>query len=166
MSQVILKAEKINKYFGATHAVADLSLELFSGEIHGLIGENGSGKSTFSSMLCGIHTISSGTLTLLGKEIKPRSQVEANKIGISIIVQEIGTLPGLTVAENLFLGEEERFMHGIVKNSRAMNKEAQKLLDSYGFTNIKASKMIDHYSFEERKLVEIVNTSSASAGTF
>ena len=51
-------------------AVADLNLELFSGEIHGLIGENGSGKSTFSSMLCGIHTISSGTLTLLGKEIK------------------------------------------------------------------------------------------------
>ena len=103
MSQVILKAENINKYFGATHAVADLNLELFSGEIHGLIGENGSGKSTFSSMLCGIHTISSGTLTLLGKEIKPRSQVEANKLGISIIVQEIGTLPGLTVAENLFL---------------------------------------------------------------
>ena len=156
MSQVLLKAENINKYFGATRAVADLNLELFTGEIHGLIGENGSGKSTFSSMLCGIHTISSGTLTLLGKEIRPKSQVEANKIGISIIVQEMGTLPGLTVAENLFLGEEDRFMHGIVKNSRAMNKEAQKLLDSYGFNHIKASKMIDHYSFEERKLVEIV----------
>ena len=156
MSQVLLKAENINKYFGATHAVADLNLELYAGEIHGLIGENGSGKSTFSSMLCGIHSISSGTLTLLGKEIKPKSQVEANKLGISIIVQEMGTLPGLTVAENLFLGEEERFMHGIVKNSRAMNKEAQTLLDSYGFTQIKASKMIDHYSFEERKLLEIV----------
>lgn len=156
MNQVLLKAENINKYFGATHAVADLSLELYSGEIHGLIGENGSGKSTFSSMLCGIHTISSGTFTLLGKEIRPKSQVEANKEGVSIIVQEMGTLPGLTVAENIFLGEEEKFMHGIVKNSRAMNKEAQRLLDSYGFTNIKASKMIDHYSFEERKLVEIV----------
>ncbi|MBP5329933.1 MAG: sugar ABC transporter ATP-binding protein [Spirochaetaceae bacterium] len=156
MNQVLLKAEKINKYFGATHAVADLSLELFPGEIHGLIGENGSGKSTFSSMLCGIYPMSSGTFTLLGNEIKPKSQVEANKIGISIIVQEMGTLPGLTVAENIFLGEEEKFMHGIVKNTRAMNKEAQRLLDSYGFTDIKASKMIDHYSFEERKLVEIV----------
>lgn len=156
MSNVLLKAENINKYFGGTHAVADLSLELYPGEIHGLIGENGSGKSTFSSMLCGIHSISSGTLTLLGKEIKPKSQVEANKLGISIIVQEIGTLPGLTVAENLFLGEEDKFMHGIVKNSRAMNKMAQQLLDSYGFNNIRASKMIDHYSFEERKLVEIV----------
>ena len=156
MSEVLLKAEKINKYFGITHAVKDMSLELYKGEIHGLIGENGSGKSTFSSMLCGIYTISSGTFNLLGKEIKPKSQVEANKEGISIIVQEMGTLPGLTVAENIFLGEEDKFMHGIVKDTRAMNKEAQRLLDSYGFTGIKASKMIDIYSFEERKLVEIV----------
>ena len=156
MSQVLLKAEKINKYFGITHAVKDLSLELYPGEIHGLIGENGSGKSTFSSMLCGIHTISSGTFTLLGKNIMPKSQVEANKEGVAIIVQEMGTLPGLTVAENIFLGEEEKFMHGIIKNTRAMNKEAQRLLDSYGFKDIKASKMIDLYSFEERKLVEIV----------
>ena len=156
MNQVILKAENINKYFGATHAVADFSLELYAGEIHGLIGENGSGKSTFSSMLCGIYSISSGTLNLLGKEIRPKSQVEANKLGVSIIVQEMGTLPGLTVAENLFLGEEDRFMHGIVKDTNAMNKEAQRLLDSYGFNQIKASMMIDHYSFEERKLLEIV----------
>ena len=156
MNQVLLKAENINKYFGITHAVKDMSLELFPGEIHGLIGENGSGKSTFSSMLCGIYSMSSGTFTLLGKEIKPKSQVEANKEGVSIIVQEMGTLPGLTVAENIFLGEEDKFMHGIVKDTNAMNKEAQKLLDSYGFNNIKASKMIDIYSFEERKLVEIV----------
>ncbi|MBP5439040.1 MAG: sugar ABC transporter ATP-binding protein, partial [Treponema sp.] len=156
MNQVLLKAEKINKYFGVTHAVKDMSLELYPGEIHGLIGENGSGKSTFSSMLCGIHSVSSGSFTLLGKEIKPKSQVEANKEGIAIIVQEMGTLPGLTVAENIFLGEEDKFMHGIVKDSRSMNKEAQRLLDSYGFSQIKASKMIDMYSFEERKLVEIV----------
>ena len=156
MDQVLLRAENVNKYFGTTYAVKDLSLDLYPGEIHGLIGENGSGKSTFSSMLCGIYTMTSGTFTLLGKQIKPKSQVEANKEGVSIIVQEMGTLPGLTVAENIFLGEEDKFMHGIIKDSRTMNKEAQRLLDSYGFTNIKASKMIDIYSFEERKLVEIV----------
>ena len=55
-------------------------------------------------------------------------------------------------------------MHGIVKNTRAMNKEAQRLLDSYGFTDIKASKMIDHYSFEERKLVEIVKATYFNKG--
>ena len=156
MDQVLLRAENVNKYFGTTYAVKDLSLDLYPGEIHGLIGENGSGKSTFSSMLCGIYTMTSGTFTLLGKQIKPKSQVEANKEGVSIIVQEMGTLPGLAVAENIFLGEEDKFMHGIIKDSRATNKEAQRLLDSYGFTNIKASKMIDIYSFEERKLVEIV----------
>ena len=92
MSQVILKAENINKYFGATHAVADLNLELFSGEIHGLIGENGSGKSTFSSMLCGIHTISSGTLNLLGKEIKTTTKAlterQAANVGLSAAAAE------------------------------------------------------------------------------
>ncbi|MBP5519816.1 MAG: sugar ABC transporter ATP-binding protein [Treponema sp.] len=156
MSEVLLKAENINKFFGVTHAVRDFSFELYAGEIHGLIGENGSGKSTFSSMLCGIYSVSSGSFNLMGKNIRPKNQVEANKAGISIIVQEMGTLSGLTVAENIFLGEEDKFMHGIVKDTRAMNKEAQRLLDSYGFSHIKASKMINFYSFEERKLVEIV----------
>ena len=156
MSEILLKAENINKYFNVTHAVRDFSFDLYAGEIHGLIGENGSGKSTFSSMLCGIYSISSGSFTLMGKTINPKNQVEANKAGISIIVQEMGTLSGLTVAENIFLGEEDKFMHGIVKDSRAMNKEAQRLLDKYGFSHIKASKMIDIYSFEDRKLVEIV----------
>jgi len=156
MGEILLKAEGLNKYFGTTHAVKDVSLNFEKGEIHGFIGENGSGKSTFSSMLCGIHTISSGKFFLNGKEIQPKSQVEANLEGVSIIVQEIGTLPGLTVAENIFLGNEDKFVKGIVKNSAAMNKEAQRLLNEYGFNNIKASAMIDHYSFEERKLVEIV----------
>lgn len=155
-NNVLLKAENITKNFGMTQAVKDVSLEFYSGEIHGLIGENGSGKSTFSSMLCGIYSITSGTFTLDGKKLNVKSQVEANRAGVSIIVQEIGTLPGLTVAENIFLGEEDEFMHGLVKDSSAMNRKAQQLLDSYGFKGIKANAMIDHYSFEERKLVEIV----------
>ena len=156
MSDIILRSEKLNKHFGITHAVKDVSLEFEKGEIHGLIGENGSGKSTFCSMLCGIYSISSGRFVLDGKELKVKSQVEANRCGVSIIVQEMGTLPGLTVAENIFLGEEEKFMHGIIKDTSAMNREAQKLLDSYGFNRISAKQMIDNYSFEDRKLVEIV----------
>ena len=155
-SNVLLKAENITKNFGMTQAVKDVSLEFTRGEIHGLIGENGSGKSTFSSMLCGIYSITSGTFILDGKKLDVKTQVEANREGVSIIVQEMGTLPGLTVAENIFLGEEDEFMHGLVKDSSAMNKKAQQLLDSYGFKGIKANAMIDHYSFEERKLVEIV----------
>jgi ABC-type sugar transport system ATPase subunit len=156
MSDVILRSEKLYKRFGITTAVDDVSLEFGKGEIHGLIGENGSGKSTFCSMLCGIYPVSSGRFLLEGKEHKARSQVEANRRGVSIIVQEMGTLPGLTVAENIFFGEEDKFMRGIIKNAGAMNREAQRLLDGYGYKRIIASKMIDNYSFEDRKLVEIV----------
>ncbi len=155
--EILLRAEKLNKYFGITHAVKDVSINFRPGEIHGLIGENGSGKSTFSSMLCGIYSISSGKFTLQNKELNIKSQVQAHRQGVSIIVQEMGTLSGLTVAENIFLGEENPFMYaGFIKNTGAMNRKAQELLDKYGFGKIKASSMIDHYSFEDRKLVEIV----------
>ncbi len=154
--RTLLVAEHIDKRFGITHAVADVSLTIAAGEIRGLIGENGSGKSTFCQMLCGIYTIGGGTFTLDGKELNIRNQVEANNEGIAIIVQEMGTLSGLTVAENIYLGHEEPFMHKGIKDTRAMNREAQKLLEEYGFGRIKAGTMIDHYNFEDRKLVEIV----------
>ena len=154
--KTLLVAEHIDKRFDITHAVNDVSLTISAGEIRGLIGENGSGKSTFSQMLCGIYTIGGGTFTLDGKELHVRNQVEANNEGISIIVQEMGTLSGLTVAENIFLGHEEPFISHGIKNTRAMNREGQRLLDEYGFGRIKAGAMIDQYNFEDRKLIEIV----------
>ncbi len=156
MLETILIADDVDKSFGITHAVNHVSLSFSKGEIRGLIGENGSGKSTFCSMLCGIHPIDGGRFMLHGKELKVRNQVEANRAGISIIVQEMGTLSGLTVAENIFLGSEDRFIKYGVKNTAAMNKEAQRLLDGYGFSHIKASLMIDNFHFEDRKLIEIV----------
>lgn len=153
---VLLVAENIDKHFGITHAVNNVSLTIQAGEIRGLIGENGSGKSTFCQMLCGIYSIGGGTFTLDGKKLNIRNQVEANDAGIAIIVQEMGTLSGLTVAENIFLGHEDPFMHMGIKDTRAMNRAAQKLLDEYGFGRIRAGMMIDQYNFEDRKLVEIV----------
>ena len=154
--KTLLVAEHIDKRFGTTHAVNNVSLNIAAGEVRALIGENGSGKSTFCQMLCGIYTIGDGTFTLDGKQLHIKNQVEANDEGIAIIVQEMGTLSGLTVAENIFLGHEDPYMHMGVKDTRAMNREAQKLLDEYGFGRIKAGMMIDHYNFEDRKLVEIV----------
>lgn len=156
MADTILVADSVDKSFGITHAVNHVSLTVGRGEIRGLIGENGSGKSTFCSMLCGIHTIDSGHFALGGKPLKIRNQVEANRAGISIIVQETGTLSGLSVAENIFLGNEDSFIKFGVKNTAAMNREAQRLLDAYGFEHIQASLMIDHYHFEDRKLIELV----------
>ncbi|MBR6185855.1 MAG: sugar ABC transporter ATP-binding protein [Clostridia bacterium] len=154
--KTLLVASHIDKRFGMTHAVNDVSLTVDAGEIRALIGENGSGKSTFCQMLCGIYTIGAGEFTLEGQKLRIRNQVEANNAGISIIVQEMGTLSGLTVAENIFLGHEDPFVSHGVKNSRAMNREAQRLLDQYGFGRIKAASMIDQYNFEDRKLIEIV----------
>lgn len=156
MGEIILKAENIDKSFGVTHAVRNVSLTFDKGEIHGLIGENGSGKSTFTSMLTGIYSIGGGKFILDGKELKVKNQVEANRSGVSIIVQETGTLSGLTVAENIFLGNEDRFVKFGIKNTNAMNSEAQALLDKYGFRHIQATNMIDNYNFEDRKLIEIV----------
>ena len=154
--KALLVADKIDKKFDITHAVDNVSLTIAAGEIRGLIGENGSGKSTFSQMLCGIYTIGGGTFTLDGKELHVKNQVEANNEGVAIIVQEMGTLSGLTVAENIFLGHEEPFMHSGIKNTAAMNREAQRLLNEYGFGRINAAAMIDQYNFEDRKLIEIV----------
>lgn len=156
MDNKILYSENISKSFGVTHAVKNVSLSFEKGEIRGLIGENGSGKSTFVSMLCGIHTIDKGRFVLDGQELSISNQVEANKKGISIIVQEIGTLSGLTVAENIFFGNEDQYVKFGIKNTAQMNREATNILKRYGFDHIHAEANIDHYNFEDRKLIEIV----------
>ena len=156
MSEVRLQVKNLCKNFGITKAVQNVSFNVNKGEVHALIGENGSGKSTLTNMLTGIYSIGSGQFILDGKEIHPKNQVEANNEGVSIIVQELGTLSGLTVAENIFLGHEDQFVHFGIKNTNAMNKKATELLKKYGFDRIKAADMIDHYNFEDRKLVEIV----------
>ena len=151
-----LEIKNVCKTFGVTKAVQNVSFNIMKGEIHALIGENGSGKSTLTNMLTGIYTLDSGEFILDGHNVHPKNQIEANNEGISIIVQELGTLSGLTVAENIFLGHENRFVKCGIKNTNAMNKEATKLLKAYGFDKIKASHMIDEYNFEDRKLIEIV----------
>ena len=156
--KLLLHAEKMDKRFGPTHAVNEVSLDFYEGEIHALIGENGSGKSTFTNMLTGILPIGSGTFTLQGENVAPKNQVDANHHGIAIVVQETGTLSGLTVAENMFLGDEDQFISKGIKDTAAMNKKAQELLDSYDLGYIKATSSIDNYDFEDRKLVEIVKS--------
>lgn len=156
MSEIRLEVRHICKSFGITKALQDVSFDINKGEIHALIGENGSGKSTLTNSLTGIYQKDSGTFTLDGKEIHPKNQVEANLEGVSIIVQELGTLDGLTVAENIFLGHEDRFVKMGIKNTNAMNREAGELLKKYGFDRIKPGVMIEEYNFEDRKLVEIV----------
>ena len=104
-----LKTEKITKRFGDLVAVDHVDLEINLGEIKGLIGENGSGKSTVSSIIAGIQPPTSGEMFLFGKPWAPKTSLEAQNAGIAMIVQESGTIARISVAENIFLGNYKPF---------------------------------------------------------
>ena len=109
MKQPIFKASHIVKQFGPTIALNDVDIEIYAGEIRGFIGENGSGKSTMSALMTGIHQKTSGTMWYHGEVWEPGSMIEALNGGIGIIVQENGTISEISVAENIFLGELRQF---------------------------------------------------------
>lgn len=153
--EVLLKAEGVNKSFGPTHAVADFSMEIMPGEIRGLIGENGSGKSTFSSIVVGLHKPDSGKLILDGQEYHPTNTEMAAQAGVSLIVQEIGTIASISVAANIFLNKEERFANRGMLDFGRMNREARTILDQIGGEHIDPSALTGRLNLEDRKLVEI-----------
>ena len=109
MKEPIFKAHHIVKQFGPTIALNDVDIEIYPGEIRGFIGENGSGKSTMSAIMTGIYEATSGTMEYHGKEWKPKSMIDALSKGIGIIVQENGTIAQISIAENMFLGELNKF---------------------------------------------------------
>lgn len=154
-NEVLFQAKMINKSFGPTHAVADFSMEIAPGEIRGLIGENGSGKSTFSSIVVGLNRPDSGELYFKGQPYNPRNTEMAAKAGVSLIVQEIGTIAGISVAANIFINKEEQFAkHGMLDYGR-MNAEARKILDKIGGEHIDPAAPTGKLNLEDRKLVEI-----------
>lgn len=153
---ILLKLEHITKKFGTITAVDDVSFTIRKGEIHGLIGENGSGKSTVSSMISGLYPPTEGKMMLDGKEYLPADQICANDNGISIIVQEMCTIEDLTAAENIFLGKEKQFTRFGAIRHKIMNKKAGELLSGYGFHQINPGEDVSNYGFEDRKLIELV----------
>lgn len=158
MSQIqepLFRAEHIQKSFGAVKALKDFSIEIMPGEIRGLVGENGSGKSTFSSIAAGMQKADSGRMFLEGKEYVPEGTIDAMNKGVSMVVQEQGTIGMITVGANVFFGREKLFVKHFVLNSKALNKAAKEALVRIGVTNIEPETMIDRLTFEDRKLVEL-----------
>lgn len=152
---VILRAEHVYKSFGATKAVVDFSLELKGGEIHGLIGENGSGKSTFSSMVAGLYKMDSGELYVQDQPYKPDSTEDAAQYGVALVVQEIGTIGTISVAANIFMNKEKQFSHGGMLDFKRMNSEARRILDIIGGEHIEPTECVNNLNLEDRKLIEI-----------
>lgn len=154
MGEIILKAENMVKEFGATKAVRGVTLELRKGCVLGLVGENGSGKSTMSSMIAGVYPPTGGVMTYKGQEYRPKNVLEARKSGIQYLTQEQGTIDGMTVAENMFLGEEDQDSKMGNVSIKTLNKLSRDILDKNGLDYVKETNMIETYSFEDRKMIE------------
>ena len=151
----VLRVEGIYKSFGPTKALVDVSLNLFGGQVLGLIGENGSGKSTLSTIIAGIQKPDQGTMYLNGEVYSPANIKDAIAHGISMVVQEQGTLNNISVAANIFAGKESDFTkHGLL-NIKKMNEAAGELLESIGVEGINPAQYVNSMSFEERKLLEV-----------
>lgn len=150
---VLFRAEHIVKNFGAVRALKDFSIEIHPGEIHGLVGENGSGKSTFSAIAAGIQKADSGTMYINEQQYRPSGTIDAMEKGVSMVVQEQGTIGMITVGANIFFGQEQRFVKHCVLNVKELNRAAKAALIKIGVNDIDPYEMIDRLSFENRKLV-------------
>ncbi len=151
----VIEVKNIFKSFSSTKALQDVSMAVYPGEVRGLIGENGSGKSTLSAIISGNLKADSGAMLLFGESFVPENSFDASEKGVSMIVQEQGTIGTVSVAANIFAGRESQFCKLGILNSKKLTDEAQKLLDKVGVSDIKADSMIAGLSFEDRKLVEI-----------
>lgn len=158
--EVVLEVRNMCKNFGATIALNQVDFQIRKGEIRGLIGENGSGKSTVSSIIAGMQPATDGEMFYHGKPWKPKTMLEAAKAGIGMIVQEAGTIDNITVAENIFLGNAGDFMKGPFVDKKAMTKAAAKALEDCEINHINASYPTRLLDMQERKLVEIAKVMS------
>jgi ribose transport system ATP-binding protein len=152
----LLSARGICKSFGPTRALIDVDVDVRRGEIRGLIGENGSGKSTFSSIVAGAQFFDQGSFVLKDQSYAPKSMVDAQNKGVSMVIQEMGTIPDLTAASNIFSGRLEQFHNrfGLLDWKR-INREADEILADIGAPEIKGTMPINALNFEDRKIVEI-----------
>jgi len=154
--EILFRAEHMHKVFGPTVALKDVNFELRRGEIRGLIGENGSGKSTIMSIASGMQPPTDGKMYYKGQAWAPANMIESQAAGISMILQEANTIPNVTVAQNIFAGRENEFSSFGLINMKKMIREADELLRKFGIEDIKAGDPINKYTFEDRKLIEIV----------
>jgi ABC-type transport system involved in cytochrome bd biosynthesis fused ATPase/permease subunit len=102
----VLSLRHAAKSFGAVRAVVDSSADLYRGEAHALLGENGAGKSTVVKLLAGVYPLDEGELLIDGAPVTLHSPAAARDAGIAVIYQEPTLFPDLTVAENIFMGRQ------------------------------------------------------------
>lgn len=151
-SAPLLEMRQIAKRFGDFYALQAVDLDVYSGEIHALMGENGAGKSTLMKILAGAYVATSGEIKIGGEIFPIASPKDAIRAGITLIYQEIHLSPNLTVAENIFLGREIKTLFGL--NRKQMEAESQEVLDRLG-AQFFAHQKVSSLTIAEQQQVEI-----------
>jgi len=153
LPEELLALRGVTKRFGGAVALDGVDFDLRAGEIHGLLGENGAGKSTLMKILSGVHVPDEGDLMLRGEPVRFGSPADAKARGIGMIYQELSTIGALSVAENVFLGDQLRNRVGLVDWKR-MHAEATAMLRELGI-DIDVTERLGLLPLGAQQLVEI-----------
>ncbi len=149
MTDSLIELRAIGKDYRGAHAVRDVSFSVRRGEIHALLGENGAGKSTLTKILAGAVQPSSGEMLLEGRPVRFATPHEALQRGIAMVYQETSLVPSLTVAQNLYLGDEPFF-----NRLRGLYIAAQQFLQKLNF-NVDPTRLVSSLGAAQRQMVEI-----------
>ncbi|ONI71335.1 sugar ABC transporter ATP-binding protein [Actinosynnema sp. ALI-1.44] len=152
---------RISKSYGGVRACHDVDLTVRAGEVHALLGENGAGKSTLMRVLSGDLTDYTGTITVDGEPVRFHGPADAQRAGIAMIHQELDLVPGLSVAENIFLGREPRTPFGTL-DRRAMLRETGNLLRRTGI-DLDPRRHVGELRTGEQQLVSVAKALSLDA---
>jgi len=157
----VISLEHAQKSFGAVHALEDGHIDLFGGQVHGLVGENGAGKSTLVKILAGVYRPNSGQLLIDGEEAIFDNAKQSQEAGIAIIFQEPTLFPDLSVAENIFVGVQplKRFRR---IDGRRMRREAATLFEQLG-VGLDPDRLARGLSIADQQLVEIAKALTTNA---
>jgi len=161
MTEPLLRLEGVTKRYGATLALTEVHFDLKAGEVHALMGENGAGKSTLMKILAGNVARDAGRIIMDGREIEIHSPRDATVHGIAIIHQELNTVPDMTVAENLALGQEPRTRFGLLDRHRMLADAREKLGRVH--SNIDPRRPLGSLSVGMQQMVEIARAVSENA---
>ncbi|MBG6147127.1 ABC-type sugar transport system ATPase subunit [Labrenzia sp. EL_142] len=155
-----LHFEGLTKHYGAVKALDQFTHKFESGQVHALIGKNGSGKSTFIKMLAGAIQPTEGQMFLDGRKLEFQSPGEANSAGIVTVHQELSLVPGLSVAENIYLGRLPK--RGLLVNWKQLYDDSRSLLAEIGAEMIDPRATTGDLSIGRQQIVEIAKAMSLS----
>jgi ribose transport system ATP-binding protein len=158
----ILELKNISKHFPGVQALDDVSLSLCPSEVHAVVGENGAGKSTLMKILSGVYSADQGEIIFNGAPVTIHSPRSALNLGIATIYQEFNLVPVLSVAENIYLGQEEGGLLPGVINRNALFDKAQEVLDRLE-VGLDVRALVENLSVADQQIVEIAKALAANS---